>query len=53
MEELLVEHKYRLSIHFACGMATYLFREGDKLVPITRFLDVEGFLNFLNQMTQT
>jgi hypothetical protein len=50
MEKLIGEHKYRLSIHFACGMATYLFREGEELVPITHFLDVEGFLSFLKDM---
>lgn len=52
MEELVGERKYRLSIHFACGMATYLFKDGDKLVPITRFLDVEGFLDFLREMAE-
>ena len=51
MERMLGEPKYRLSIHFACGMATYLFRDGGKLEPITRFLDVEGFLSFLREMT--
>lgn len=51
MERLMGEHKYRLSIHFACGMATYLFREGSDLVPITRYLDVEGFLNFLRELS--
>jgi hypothetical protein len=51
MEQFIGEHKYRLSIHFACGMATYLFKENGKLMPITRFLDVEGFLNYLKDVT--
>lgn len=51
MEQLVDEHKYRLSIHFACGMATYLFKEDGRLMPITRFLDVEGFLDYLRGIT--
>ena len=53
MERLIGEHKYRLSIHFACGMATYLFRDGGGLVPITRFLDVEGFLDYLRELSSS
>ena len=41
--------QYRLSTHFACGAATYVFFEGRKMVPITRFLDVEGFMEFLEE----
>jgi len=51
MEQLMDEHKYRLSIHFACGMATYLFKDDGRLIPITHFLDVEGFLDYLKDIT--
>ncbi|MEM5814370.1 MAG: radical SAM protein, partial [Candidatus Aenigmatarchaeota archaeon] len=33
--------KYDLTAHPVCGMATYVFRDGERLVPITRFVDVE------------
>ena len=40
--------KYELSIHFACGAGTYAFKGNDnKLVPITRFVDLDGLLNYL------
>lgn len=47
VEFISKREKYRLSIHFACGMATYLFKDGRELRPITNFIDVEGFLDFL------
>jgi len=40
--------QYELSAHPACGMATYLFIEDGKLVPITRFVDVPGLMDFLD-----
>ena len=42
--------QYDLSSHFACGMATYVFRGDDgKMMPITRFVDIDGFLEFLGE----
>ncbi len=56
VEALKDEPKYRLSIHFACGMATYVFKDGDgdnmKLVPITRFFDIDGFFDYLGELTR-
>lgn len=55
IEAIKEEPKYRLSIHFACGMATYVFKDPDRnnrLVPITRFFDVEGFFEYLGQLTE-
>jgi hypothetical protein len=49
VEALTERPNYDLSTHFACGMATYVFKDGDKLVPITRFVDVEGLFNYLSQ----
>ncbi|MEM2070910.1 MAG: radical SAM protein [Archaeoglobaceae archaeon] len=47
VEALTGEPKYALTTHFACGMATYVFKEDGKLIPITRFVDVEGLLDYL------
>jgi len=44
--------RYRLSSHFACGVATYVFKEGKKLIPITRFIDVYGLLEYLEEQTE-
>ena len=30
-------------------MATYIFKDEDDIVPITRFVDVDGFLKYLNE----
>jgi len=49
VEHLRNKPQYELSTHFSCGMATYVFKDGNKLMPITRFLDVEGFVEFLNE----
>ena len=41
---------YDLSAHFACGAATYLFLDNDgKIVPLPRFVDVEGVMEFLRE----
>ncbi len=34
---------YEFSNHYVCGMATYIFKEGDRMIPITDFFDVDGF----------
>lgn len=44
------EPSYRLSNHFACGMATYVYVDGDDLVPITDFLEVDAFLAALDDL---
>jgi len=45
--------EYDLSSHFACGMATYVFQdENKKMIPITRFVDVEGFLEYLGEQSE-
>ncbi|MFC2142797.1 tetraether lipid synthase Tes [Candidatus Aenigmatarchaeota archaeon] len=44
--------KYRLSTHFQCGMATYVFKEGDKLIPLPQFFDVQGFFEYLGNLTE-
>ena len=49
VEALTKRPRYELSIHFACGAGAYVFKEGDKLVPISSFVDLEGFLEYLEE----
>ncbi|MFH1473436.1 MAG: tetraether lipid synthase Tes [Candidatus Aenigmatarchaeota archaeon] len=51
LEALTNRPRFELTAHPACGMATYMFLDGDKIVPITRFLDVDGFLKFLDELS--
>lgn len=48
-EALTGEPQYDLSSHFACGMGTYVFKDGNRMIPITRFVDVDGLLDYLNE----
>jgi hypothetical protein len=41
--------QYDFSTHFACGAASYLFLEGDRVIPITRFVDVDGLFKYLTE----
>ena len=50
VEGMTGKKHYDLGSHFACGMATYVFRDKGRMVPITRFVDVEGLLEFLDGM---
>lgn len=43
---------YELSNHFVCGAATYVFKEGDKMIPISRFVDIDDLLNFLDERAE-
>jgi hypothetical protein len=52
VEALTGRKQYELTTHFACGMATYVFRDGNRVVPITRFIDVEGLLEYLNESAE-
>jgi uncharacterized radical SAM superfamily Fe-S cluster-containing enzyme len=50
VEALTGKDQYALSAHFACGMGTYVFDVDGRMVPITRFVDVEGLLEYLEEM---
>ena len=52
VEALTGKKQYELTTHFACGMATYVFKDGNRLVPITRFIDIEGLLEYLNESAE-
>uniref|UniRef100_UPI002616B4A8 tetraether lipid synthase Tes n=1 Tax=Thermococcus sp. TaxID=35749 RepID=UPI002616B4A8 len=45
---------YYMTSHYCCGAATYIFldREHRRVVPISRFLDVEGFVEFLEEKAE-
>jgi hypothetical protein len=40
------------TVHPHCGAATYVFVENGKFIPITEFIDVEGFMEFLNDSAE-
>jgi uncharacterized radical SAM superfamily Fe-S cluster-containing enzyme len=43
----------RFTCHEHCGVATYVFVDDKgKITPITRFIDVDGFLGLLDQLTE-
>jgi uncharacterized radical SAM superfamily Fe-S cluster-containing enzyme len=50
VEGMTGKPEYDLGSHYACGMATYVFNENGKMIPITRFVDVEGFLEYLDEL---
>ncbi|MGC9310153.1 MAG: hypothetical protein ACP5E4_00335 [Candidatus Aenigmatarchaeota archaeon] len=49
VEALTGKPQYLLSPHFACGAASYVFTDGSRIVPITRFVDVEGFMEYIDE----
>jgi hypothetical protein len=38
--------------HPHCGSATYVFVDGERMIPITRFIDVEALLKLLEELAQ-
>jgi hypothetical protein len=38
-----------MTVHPHCGAATYLFAENGDIVPITEFVDVEGFMEMIDE----
>ena len=53
VEALTGKAEYDLSAHFACGMATYVFQDGrGGMLPVTRFVDVEGFFEYLGSQAE-
>jgi uncharacterized radical SAM superfamily Fe-S cluster-containing enzyme len=50
VEALVKKPQYDLSSHFACGAATYVFRDDSgRMLPLPRFADVDGFLDYLGK----
>ena len=38
------------TVHPHCGTGTYLYIENGKIIPITRFIDVEGLLEYIDEL---
>jgi len=49
IELLKGETQVEFTAHPGCGGATYVFLDGEKILPITRFIDVEGLLDFIDK----
>jgi hypothetical protein len=49
VEALTGQVQYSLNTHFACGAATYIFKDGDKTITLPQFVDVDGFFEFLQK----
>jgi len=52
--EAFTGSRYYMTSHYCCGAATYIFldREHNRVVPISRFLDVEGFVEYLEEKAE-
>ncbi len=48
------KHQFKMTNHFACGVATYLFQDQrtGKITPLPRFMDVEGLANYLKELNE-
>ena len=50
IEALTGNYQLTLTTHFACGAATYIFKdENGEIIPITRFVNVEDFFKYLEE----
>ncbi|HDH07138.1 MAG TPA: radical SAM protein [Thermoproteales archaeon] len=50
IEALTGKYQLTLTTHFACGAATYVFKDEDgSIIPITRFVNVEEFFKYLEE----
>ena len=52
IELLKGETQVEFTAHPGCGGATYIFMDEDKPIPVTRFIDVEGLLDFIDKESQ-
>lgn len=43
------EPSVTLNCHQHCGIATYMFIDNGKIIPVTKFIDVDRFLSFLDE----
>ncbi len=50
--EAFLGKRYYMTSHFACGCATYVFLDDGKVIPITRFIDVDGFVEYLTEKAE-
>ncbi|MFO7678178.1 MAG: radical SAM protein [Thermoplasmatota archaeon] len=51
IETLKGENQVEFTAHPGCGGATYIFSDNGRVLPITRFIDVEAFMNFIDEQS--
>ena len=44
-------HNVEFTVHPHCGAGTYVYIENGKIIPITRFIDVEGLFERINELS--
>jgi 7,8-dihydro-6-hydroxymethylpterin dimethyltransferase len=52
IEILKGETQVEFTAHPGCGGATYLFYEDGKVIPVTRFIDVEAMFKFIDRQSK-
>lgn len=52
VEVLKGEKQVEFTASSGCGGATYIFKDGEEILPITRFIDVEGFMKFIEKLSK-
>lgn len=52
VESMTGEPQVEFTAHPSCGVATYVFIEDGEMTPITRFIDVEGLRDFLEEQSE-
>jgi len=52
VEKLNKKSYVKFTVHPHCGAGTYLFEDKGKIVPITRFFDVEGMYEYITQQAE-
>jgi len=52
LSEWKKEPQLTFTCHEHCGVGTYLFKVKGRILPITQFVDVDGFFGYLKDMTE-
>ncbi|MFP4116201.1 MAG: tetraether lipid synthase Tes [Candidatus Aenigmatarchaeota archaeon] len=52
VENIKNEKQVEFTANPSCGGATYAFVEDGELIPITRFVDVEGLMEYLEELSE-
>jgi uncharacterized radical SAM superfamily Fe-S cluster-containing enzyme len=52
VEALTGKPQIEMTCHFACGTATYVFKDGDRIVPITQFVDTKELMDYMEELSK-
>ncbi|MCD6477510.1 MAG: radical SAM protein [Candidatus Aenigmarchaeota archaeon] len=52
VETLKGEKQVEFTANPMCGGATYVFTKNGKITPVTRFIDVEGLMKFIDELSK-